>query len=122
MAETRKILGTGEALGISATCARVPVLVGHSQSLNLQTRDALSPDEARELLSAAPGVVVVDAPADGVYPLATAARAATTCSSGAYAATPRTSAASTSGSWATTCARARPPTPSSSPSCCTSAA
>jgi aspartate-semialdehyde dehydrogenase len=73
MAETRKILGAPEALGISATCARVPVLVGHSQSINLQTRDPLSPDEARELLSAAPGVVVVDAPGEGVYPLATAA-------------------------------------------------
>ena len=73
MAETRKILGAGEALGISATCARVPVFVGHSQSVNLQTRDALSPDAARELLSAAPGVVVVDAPGEGVYPLPTAA-------------------------------------------------
>jgi aspartate-semialdehyde dehydrogenase len=73
MAETRKILSSGEGLGISATCARVPVFVGHSQSVNVQTRDALSPDECRELLSAAPGVVVVDDPADGVYPLATAA-------------------------------------------------
>ncbi len=73
MAETRKILSAGEGLGISATCARVPVFVGHSQSVNVQTRDALSPDECRELLSAAPGVVVVDDPADGVYPLATAA-------------------------------------------------
>jgi aspartate-semialdehyde dehydrogenase len=73
MAETRKILGTGEALGISATCARVPVFVGHSQSVNVQTRDPLSPDECRALLAAAPGIVVVDDPADGVYPLATAA-------------------------------------------------
>jgi aspartate-semialdehyde dehydrogenase len=73
MAETRKILSAGEGLGISATCARVPVFVGHSQSVNVQTRDALSPDECRELLSAAPGVVVVDDPAEGVYPLATAA-------------------------------------------------
>jgi aspartate-semialdehyde dehydrogenase len=73
MAETRKILGAPEALGISATCARVPVFVGHSQSINLQTRDPLSPDRARELLAAAPGVVVVDAPGEGVYPLASAA-------------------------------------------------
>jgi aspartate-semialdehyde dehydrogenase len=72
MAETRKILSAGDALGISATCARVPVFVGHSQSVNVQTRDALSPDECRELLSAAPGVVVVDAPGEGVYPLPTA--------------------------------------------------
>ncbi len=54
MAETRKILELDEKLGISATCARVPVFVGHSQSVNVQTRDQLSPEECRELLSAAP--------------------------------------------------------------------
>jgi aspartate-semialdehyde dehydrogenase len=69
MAETRKILGR-EDLGISATCARVPVLVGHSESVNIQTREDLSPDACRELLSSAPGVVVVDNPGDGLYPLA----------------------------------------------------
>jgi aspartate-semialdehyde dehydrogenase len=69
MAETRKILGR-EDIGISATCVRVPVYVGHSESVNIQTRSALSPDECRELLSAAPGVVVVDQPGDGIYPLA----------------------------------------------------
>jgi aspartate-semialdehyde dehydrogenase len=68
MAETRKILG--REIGISATCARVPVLVGHSESVNVQTRDKLAPDECRELLASAPGVVVVDDPADGLYPLA----------------------------------------------------
>jgi aspartate-semialdehyde dehydrogenase len=73
MAETRKILGATEELGISATCARVPVFTGHSESVNLQTRDPLSPEECRALLSSAPGVVVVDLPAEGVYPLATAA-------------------------------------------------
>ena len=72
MAETRKILVAGDELGISATCARVPVFVGHSQSVNVQTRDALSPAQCRELLSAAAGVVVVDDPADAVYPLPTA--------------------------------------------------
>jgi aspartate-semialdehyde dehydrogenase len=69
MAETRKILGR-EEIGISATCARVPVLVGHSESVNVQTREALSPDACRELLSSSPGLVVVDDPADGIYPLA----------------------------------------------------
>ena len=68
MAETRKILG--REIGISATCARVPVLVGHSESVNVQTRDELTPDECRELLSSSPGVVVVDNPGDGIYPLA----------------------------------------------------
>ncbi len=71
MAETRKILELGDELGISATCARVPVFVGHSQSVNVQTREPLSPEECRELLSAAPGALVVDAPRDGVYPLST---------------------------------------------------
>jgi aspartate-semialdehyde dehydrogenase len=69
MAETRKILGR-DSIGISATCARVPVLVGHSESVNVETRGELSPDACRELLSSAPGVVVVDNPADGIYPLA----------------------------------------------------
>jgi aspartate-semialdehyde dehydrogenase len=69
MAETRKILGR-EDIGISATCVRVPVYVGHSESVNIQTRSPLSPDECRELLSRAPGVVVMDQPGDGIYPLA----------------------------------------------------
>jgi aspartate-semialdehyde dehydrogenase len=73
MAETRKILGASEEFGISATCARVPVFTGHSESVNLQTRDPLSAEDCRALLSSAPGVVVVDLPAEGVYPLATAA-------------------------------------------------
>ncbi len=71
MGETRKILGAHESeLGISATCVRVPVLYGESESVNVQTRDPLSPQECREVLSRAPGVVVVDSPSDGVYPLA----------------------------------------------------
>ena len=71
MAETRKILGVGEAeLGISATCARVPVFTGHSESVNVQTREPLSPDDCRTLLAAAPGVRVVDDPGNGLYPLA----------------------------------------------------
>jgi aspartate-semialdehyde dehydrogenase len=71
MAETRKILGADEEeLRISATCVRVPVLHGESESVNVQTREPLSPQQCRELLARAPGVVVVDAPAEGVYPLA----------------------------------------------------
>ena len=73
MAETRKILGLSEAVGISATCARVPVVTGHSESVNVQTERDLSPDECRELLSDAPGLVVLDDPGDGIYPLAIAA-------------------------------------------------
>jgi aspartate-semialdehyde dehydrogenase len=73
MAETRKILGAGEELAISATCVRVPVITGHSESVNIETAEDLSPDACRELLSSAPGVTVVDSPGQGVYPLATAA-------------------------------------------------
>ncbi len=73
MAETRKILGAGEELAISATCVRVPVVTGHSESVNVETAEDLSPDACRELLSSAPGVVVVDSPEQAVYPLASAA-------------------------------------------------
>jgi aspartate-semialdehyde dehydrogenase len=68
MAETRKILGVGEEVGISATCARVPVFVGHSESINLQTREDLSPEDCRALLAEATGVQVLDDPAAGDYP------------------------------------------------------
>ena len=69
MRETRKILDR-EDIGVSATCARVPVYTGHSVSANVQTREALSPEDCRELLSGAPGVTVVDDPGDGLYPTA----------------------------------------------------
>ncbi len=70
MAETRKILGFGEEVGVSATCARVPVFSGHSESINVQTREDLSPEDCRARLAEAPGVVVVDDPGAGRYPLA----------------------------------------------------
>jgi aspartate-semialdehyde dehydrogenase len=69
MAETRKILEIGEEVGISVTCARVPVVSGHSESINVRTREDLSPAECRELLAGAPGVLVVDEPAAGAYPM-----------------------------------------------------
>lgn len=55
MFETRKILAD-EDIAISVTCARVPVRNSHSESVNLQTREPLSVQEARELLSGAPGL------------------------------------------------------------------
>ncbi len=67
--ETRKILGD-QQIRVSATCVRVPVLNGHSEAVNVQTRDPLSPERARELLEAAPGVEVLDDPAQALYPLA----------------------------------------------------
>jgi aspartate-semialdehyde dehydrogenase len=73
MAETRKILGLTEDVGISATCARVPVVTGHSESVNVQTQRDLSPEECRELLSDVPGLIVLDDPGAGIYPLPIAA-------------------------------------------------
>jgi len=70
--ETRKILGD-EEIKVSATCVRVPVVTGHSEAVNVETREPLSPERARELLEAAPGVTVVDDPGAGRYPLATEA-------------------------------------------------
>ena len=69
MNETRKILGDPD-IAISATCVRVPVLNGHSEAVNVQTREPLSPERARELLVAAPGVTVLDDPEAALYPLA----------------------------------------------------
>ena len=69
MRETRKILGRDD-VGVSATCARVPVFTGHSVSANVQTREPVSPEECRDLLATAPGVVVIDDPGNGLYPTA----------------------------------------------------
>jgi aspartate-semialdehyde dehydrogenase len=67
--ETRKILADPQ-IAISATCVRVPVVNGHSEAVNVQTRRELSPERARELLAAAPGVTVLDDPDAALYPLA----------------------------------------------------
>jgi len=67
--ETRKILGD-PGIRVSATCVRVPVETGHSEAVNVETREPLEPERARELLAAAPGVTVVDDPAAGRYPMA----------------------------------------------------
>jgi len=60
-AETRKILELPQ-LPVSATCVRVPVLVGHAESVWIETDDTLAPDQARELLAAAPSVRLEDFP------------------------------------------------------------
>jgi aspartate-semialdehyde dehydrogenase len=66
--ETHKIMGD-ETIGISATCVRVPVWRSHSEAVWIETERELSPDDARELLSAAPGVQVVDDPSAASYPM-----------------------------------------------------
>lgn len=66
--ETKKMLGMPD-LAVSATCVRVPVLNGHSESIQIETRDKITARQARELLMAAPGVVLMDEPNEKVYPL-----------------------------------------------------
>ncbi len=66
--ETIKILGD-DSIRITATTVRVPVFRGHSESVNIETEKKLSPNEVRALLSAAPGIVVYDAPEKNLYPL-----------------------------------------------------
>jgi len=65
--ETRKILGDDSIL-VNPTAVRVPVFYGHSEAVTIETRDKVTPDAARELLSRSPGVEVVDAHEAGGYP------------------------------------------------------
>jgi aspartate-semialdehyde dehydrogenase len=65
--ETRKILGD-DGIRINATVVRVPVFYGHSEAVNVETRDRLSASDARALLRQAPGVEVVDEAVPGGYP------------------------------------------------------
>ncbi len=67
--ETKKILGD-DSIKITATTVRVPVFRCHSESLNIETRKRIHPDEVRAILSEAPGIIVFDAPEKNVYPLA----------------------------------------------------
>lgn len=66
--ETHKILGN-DSIRIGNTCVRVPVVNGHSIAINVEFERDMSPEEARELLSKAPGVKVVDDPSNAVYPM-----------------------------------------------------
>jgi aspartate-semialdehyde dehydrogenase len=64
-AETQKILDPN--IQLVATCVRVPVMVGHSEAVNVEFESPLDEDEAREILRDADGVVVVDKREDGGY-------------------------------------------------------
>jgi aspartate-semialdehyde dehydrogenase len=68
--ESRKILHLPD-LRVSCTAVRIPVFVAHSEAVHVETRDPISPERARELFAAVPGVVVRDDPAAHDYPLAT---------------------------------------------------
>jgi len=66
--ETQKIMGD-ESIRVTATTVRVPVFYAHSEAVNIETEKKLTPDEARKILSKAPGVKVVDDPAKNRYPM-----------------------------------------------------
>lgn len=67
-AETRRIMHSSD-LAVSATCVRVPVLRAHSEAIWVQTEHPVSLDDAREAFRTAPGVVLVDNPSAGEYPM-----------------------------------------------------
>lgn len=66
--ETLKIL-EDDSIGITATTIRVPVFFGHSESINIETRDRIGPDDVKALLEDAPGVIVLDDPSKNLYPM-----------------------------------------------------
>jgi aspartate-semialdehyde dehydrogenase len=66
--ETQKIMGDA-SIRVTATTVRVPVFRGHSESVNIETAKKLTPDQVREVLSTAPGIVLFDAPEKNVYPM-----------------------------------------------------
>ena len=65
--ETRKIMGD-ERIQVNPTCVRVPVFYGHSEAIHIETRDKITAEQARKLLEAAPGIVVLDERQPGGYP------------------------------------------------------
>ncbi|MEL7151056.1 MAG: aspartate-semialdehyde dehydrogenase [Pseudomonadota bacterium] len=65
VAETKKIVDP--SIKVTATCVRVPVFVGHSEAVNIETEEFLDEDEARDILREAPGIMVVDKREDGGY-------------------------------------------------------
>jgi aspartate-semialdehyde dehydrogenase len=66
--ETKKIMGD-ESIRVTSTTVRIPVMGGHSESVNIEFEEEFELDEVRSLLSAAPGVIVVDDPATQQYPM-----------------------------------------------------
>jgi len=66
--ETRKMLHDDQ-IQVSATCVRVPVLTAHSEAVSIETRKEISAQKARELFNGAPGVEVLDDPANSAYPM-----------------------------------------------------
>ena len=66
--ETRKIM-EDERIMVTATCVRVPVFYSHSEAVTIETERKVSVEEAREILSRSPGIIVQDDPQNNIYPL-----------------------------------------------------
>ena len=66
--ETHKILGD-ESIGITATAIRIPVVGGHSESINIQLKSKFQLDDIRKLLHESPGIVLQDNPDTNTYPM-----------------------------------------------------
>lgn len=66
--ETRKIMGDPNVM-VSPTCVRVPAIRAHSESVNVETEKKITPEKARELFAAAPGLQVIDDPLSKQYPM-----------------------------------------------------
>jgi aspartate-semialdehyde dehydrogenase len=70
--ETKKIMGD-ESLQVTATCVRIPVVFGHSESVYVELKEDFDMDEVKAILANAPGIVLQDNPQDQLYPLASEA-------------------------------------------------
>ena len=68
--ETRKIM-EDDSIAVTATTVRVPVFYGHSESVNIETKEPVAAVEVQNLLNSAPGIKVMDDPVNNLYPLAT---------------------------------------------------
>ncbi len=66
--ETRKIIGD-DSIQLTSTCVRIPVMGGHSESVNAEFKKAFTLDEIRHVISETPGVILKDDPANQLYPM-----------------------------------------------------
>ena len=105
--ETRKIL-SDETIRVSATVARVPVVGGHSESVNVEFHKEFTMEQVRTLIAGTPGVIVCDNPSQNLYPTPVMAH---NKDEGAYGETTPSPAHLISGLWPTICVKVPPPTP-----------
>jgi len=68
MKETKKIMGD-DSIQVTATCVRVPVYGGHSESVNIEFEKTYEIEEVRDLLAHSPGIIVQDEPKENLYPM-----------------------------------------------------